>query len=90
MKPKEILLQESVIEKLQEHNISPFNVTFTYSGNEGGILSITFYISFELDEFLDLLDYKTQCDKSGYTILREQNTILVSNMALIRLYTNLL
>lgn len=82
--------QEKVIEKLLEHNISPFSVIFTYSGgDEDGILSITFYISEELDEVLDLLDYKTQCDKSGYAIMRESNTLLLSGVALINLYTRI-
>jgi hypothetical protein len=87
---REIEIQESVIKTLTNFEIYPFSVIFTYSGGiNSGLLSITFFLKDDIHKLLDLLEYKTQCDKSGYTILEETNTILLSDMALINLYTRL-
>ncbi len=86
--PREIELQESITNFLQEHNISPFSVTLSYIINNG-ILSVSFYFKEDLDEFLDLIDYKVQVDKSGYSIIQETNTILLTGVALVRLFVML-
>lgn len=86
--PREIELQEAIIDFLQKHDISPFSVTLSYIINNG-ILSASFYFKKDLDEFLDLIDYKVQVDKSGYTIIPETNTILLTGVALIKLYVML-
>ena len=89
-KSKEEQFQEAVRNKLQEYDIFPFSVIFTYlGGNSDGLLSITFYIPHELDELLEKLNYKTQCDKSGYLIFRDSNTLILTGLALIQLYTTL-
>lgn len=83
-------IQEEVIQKLQSYDISPFSVLFSYeAGDSGGMLSITFYLEAELYEILDRLNYKNQCDKSGWIIRKENNTIILSGLALLHLYTNL-
>lgn len=87
---REIEIQESVIKMLTNSDIYPFSVIFTYSGGiDSGLLSITFFLRSDINKLLDILEYKTQCDKSGYTIFEETNTILLSDMALINLYTRL-
>ena len=86
---KEIEIQESVIEFLGKNDISPFSVIFTYCLNDGGTLSITFWINSDIDEFLDHIEYKTICDKSGYLILRDNNTVIISGFALIDFYTKI-
>ena len=86
--PIEIRIQEDVISKLSSYEIYPFSVIFTYSGGiSDGLLSMTFFIPTDIDKLLDILDYKSQCDKSGYYIIKEYNTLVLSGLALINFYT---
>lgn len=84
--PREIEIEESVIKWLLENNISPASVTLSYKILDG-ILSITFYLAQDLEEFLELVDYKYSVDKSGYIIVKETNTILLHGLPLVKLYT---
>ena len=84
---REVEIQEQIIEYLGSIDISPFSVIFTYCLNDGGMLSITFWINSDIDEFLNHIEYKSICDKSGYLILRENNTIMISGFALIDFYS---
>ena len=43
----------------------------------------------DLKEFLDLVDYKYSCDKSGFAIIEETNTIFLFGIPLIKLYTEI-
>lgn len=89
MKPNEIEIQDSIIKKLSEdYNISPFSVICTFQTEHAGLLSMTFYINTDLKELLDILDYDNQCDKSGYLILNESNTLILYDLALINFYIN--
>lgn len=81
-------IQKNVTEYLTGHNIFPFSVIYTECF--GGILSITFWINTDIDEFLSYIDYKCLCDKTGYIILRETNTILIYNFALLNFYSKVL
>ena len=84
----EIKIQNLVKDKLQEFNIIPILVIFTYHGGySDGMLSITTYLKEELDMILDFVEYKTQCDQSGYWINWETNTIIFTGIALIHLYS---
>lgn len=84
----EVKTQEEAICKLSSYEIYPFSVIFTYSGGiPDGLLSITFFLPTDIDKLLDILDYKSQCDKSGYFIIREYNTLILSGIALINFYT---
>lgn len=84
----EIKIQEEAICKLSFYEIYPFSVIFTYSGGiSDGLLSITFFLDQDIDKLLDILDYVNQCDKSGYFIIREYNTLILSGIALINFYT---
>ena len=86
--PKEIELQDSITKLLGEHDIFPLSVTVTYKIGSG-LLAVTFFIEQDLEEFLDLLDYRAQCDKSGFSIVRETNTVLLMGLPLVKLYTEL-
>ena len=86
---KEIGIQEEVISSLSHLDISPFSVIFTYCLNDGGTLAITFWLDTDIDEFLDYVEYKSLCDKTGYLILRDNNTVLISGFALIDYYSKL-
>ena len=84
----EIKTQEEAIHKLSSYEIYPFSVIFTYSGGiSDGLLSITFFFDSDMDSLLDILDYKNQCDKSGYYIVKEYNTLILSGIALLNFYT---
>ena len=50
---------------------------------------ITFYLEAELHEILERLNYKNQCDKSGWLVREESNTLILTGLALLHLYTNL-
>ena len=89
MAAREIEIQESVIKRLSDYDISPFSVIFTFQTEHDGLLAITFYINQDLQEVLKILDYKNQCDKSGFLVLEEQNTLLLYDLALINFYTNI-
>lgn len=80
--------QEEAIHKLSSYELYPFSVIFTYSGGiPDGLLSITFFSRQDIDRLLEILDYKNQCDKSGYYIIEEYNTVILSGIALINFYT---
>lgn len=88
MIPREIEIQESVTKWLLSKNIFPESVTLSYKYFDG-LLAITFYIKEDLKEFLDLVDYKYSCDKSGFAIIEETNTIFLFGIPLIKLYTEI-
>lgn len=76
----EISIQEGVLAFLEKHSIFPFKITYT--GLDSGYLGITLYTSSDVDDLLELLDYKTRCDKSGYIISKESRTIILEGIAL--------
>lgn len=86
MTPREIEIQELVGEWLRNKNIFPASVTLTYKYFDG-LLAITFYFEQDLNEFLDLVDYKYSCDKNGYAIMRDTNTVFLFNLPLVKFYT---
>jgi hypothetical protein len=82
--------QEAVIKYLEKYDIYPFSVTYTSDYNrssDGCILGITTYIVDDIDTILELLDYKSLCDKSGFTVFRENCTIILQGMPLVHLYS---
>ena len=84
--PREIEIQDEIEKRLSNYDINPYSIICSFA-IDSGIVSITFYLSSDLKEFLDILDYKNQCDKSGYLILEDNNTIILSGLGLINLYT---
>lgn len=88
---RELEIQKLVTKKLQELNIIPALVIFTYKGGyDDGMLSITTYLKGDINLLLDYVEYKTQCDKSGYWINEETGTtVILSNLALINFYSRL-
>ena len=82
-------IQEKVINFLNKINIMPFSVIFTYGLEDGGTLSITFWIKDEIDELLEKINYRSICDKNGYMILEENNTVLISGFALMDFYSKI-
>lgn len=86
--PRELELQDSIENFLTSRNIFPLSVTLTYKIGSG-LLAITFYTKNDLNEFLDLIEYSIQCDKSGYIIISETNTLFLSGLPLVKLYTEL-
>lgn len=74
-------VQEVVIDKLESYEIYPFSVTYTSESN--GIMSMTFFIRDDLEEVLEMLGYKRKCDKSGYEIIPETNTLILTGFAII-------
>ncbi len=84
--PREIEIQDEIEKRLSSYDINPYSIICSFAF-DSGIVSITFYLNSDLLEFLDILDYKNQCDKSGYLILEDNNTIILSGLGLINLYT---
>ncbi len=86
--PREIQFQNSITEMLERNNLNPFSVICTFGlGNNEGFVAVTFYIEHDLKELLDLLDYQSQCDKTAFLVIGESNTVILSGMGLLTLYT---
>ena len=83
---KEEKIHQIIEEGLEKHSLNPESVVFTFCIGEG-VLAITFYIHEDLKELLELLSWSSQCDKRGYLILNDTNTIILSGIALINLYS---
>lgn len=78
-------IEDKAIKFLENHNIYPYSVFFT-DIIEDGALSITFYIEDDLNEFLNILGYKSLCDTSGYNIFQDNRTIILTGQGLMRYY----
>jgi hypothetical protein len=83
---KEEKIQEQVRLALEAREIYPFSVIYTYQLGNGGLLAITTYMKDDLTELMSILGYAVMCDKSGYVLLEENNTVLLMGMALSNLY----
>lgn len=83
--PKEIQVQKWIQEKLTLRNIYPLTVFFTYSGRKGSTLGLSFYSFLDLEEVLDLLDYKSLCDKNGFIINRDYNSLIIFGQGILQL-----
>ena len=81
--PKEIEVQEWIQSLLVKREIYPFTVFYTYIGGSGGTLGLSFYSRFDLDELLEMLEYRSLCDKSGFRVIPETNTLIVTSQAII-------
>lgn len=87
---REIEIQDLVTNKLVEREIFPYSVIFSYLGGESkGLLSITTFFPQQTQEILKMVDYEYECDKSGYFIFEETNTLLFSGSALLKLFEKL-
>ena len=86
MKNEELRIENSIYKWLESFNIFPFSVFFTFCTREG-LLSITFFLSQDLSEFLDKIGYKKLVDKSGINVIEDTNTVLLSGTALTKFYT---
>ena len=80
-------VQEKITQFLLSNGISPFSVIFTYCFDDGGLLGLTFWLKSEVEEFLNLVEYKSLCDRKGYLILENNNTVIISGFALIDFYS---
>lgn len=93
MKFDDILkLQSYIKDWLERKDIIVFSVYITlevpmYSN---GLCSISFYEREQLQDFLSLMEYSVQCNKSDYTIIEDSNTILLSGLALVKLYNGII
>lgn len=72
-----VISMENIIVNIIESKLgfSPYNVT--YSTTSGLILSITFYIYDELEEFRKFASITNLCDESGFLIFKNHNTIIL-------------
>lgn len=87
--PREIEFQEWIKQKLYLLELYPFNIFFTFGRRNTSILGITFIAGFDLRELLDIVDYYSLCDKSGFIILYDSNTLICSGNALLLLIDKL-
>lgn len=85
MNEKEV--QEKAMDLLDSANLLPFSVVYTYALNDSGVLAITFYLEKDLEELLDILDYKSLCDKSDFVLIKSTGTVLLKDSAIIRFFT---
>lgn len=84
-----ILRLESLIRSwLERKGIITFSVYLTLEvpPYNQGLCSISFYDREQLQELLDLLEYNVQCNKNDFIILDDYNTLLLTGLALVKLY----
>lgn len=86
MNSKETDIEDRIRKKLNSLDIFPFSIICTFCLNEYGLLALTFYTKLDLEQILEKLNYKNQCDKSGYLI--KDTTLILTDLALINFYTN--
>ena len=86
-----IKLQSVIREWMGKHDITPYSVyvTLSVSKYSQGLCSIGFYNKDDLFNFLNLVEYSVQCNKSDYIILVESLNLLITGIALINLYNSL-
>lgn len=71
-------------------NLLPYSITYTSAINNTGLLGITFFLDPDFNDFLNIvLEFKAQCDKSGYIVIKENNTIILQGIALNNLFNKL-
>lgn len=82
----ELQIQSAIESKLISLEIFPLNVFYSYtswSDEINGTLGISFSNEFNLEQFLELMEYKSLCDKSGFVVIPESNSVLITNGATI-------
>ena len=73
------------IEKIVEtwmisKNIFPFSILYS---KDPQFLKIAVFLRDDIQELLDLTNYKNMCDNSGVLVFNETNTILFTGVSLI-------
>ena len=81
---REEKIEDQVRKILERREIYPFNITYTFELS-GGLLSVTVYEEADLEDLLGALSYYSQCDKSGYLVIPETCTVIMTGMALLNL-----
>lgn len=76
-------IEETVKTWLISKGIYPFSVLYS---RDPQFLKLSFFIKTDLEELLDITDYKTTCDHSGIQIFDETYTILYSDASLINFF----
>lgn len=76
-------IEKTITSLLESWEIYPFSVTCTFCFEEG-LVGITMFFEKDVEEFLERIDYKSLCDKSGCRVIG--NTILLSGLTLMRIY----
>ena len=79
--PREIEIENYIKDSLAEKfEIFCFSVLYTECYGSPRI-SVTLFGREDLIELLDILKYKSRCDKTGYTIFYDKNTIVFYHQA---------
>lgn len=82
-----IKLQSDIRARLENKGIYPYSVIYTSEGlggnNRGGLLSITLYNIEDYNKLLEISGYKSICDRSGFLLLEDTLTIIISGMSLL-------
>jgi hypothetical protein len=87
---REESIQEQVRKYFEKKEIYSHSIIYTYEfGGIYGLLGITLYNNDDLQDLLKLLDYNSLCDKTGYVVIEEYNTLIISGSSLAKLLTNL-
>lgn len=81
-------IENYIQKKLEALGICYFSVISTNAFGDS-LVAITLYTYLELDELLDKIDYKYLCDKSGFLIIRETNTVIFTKSGLVQLVDKL-
>lgn len=81
-KPREIEIQDKITKFLEDNEVWASTVVFTFEA-AGGLLSITVYSECDYEDLLELIGYRTSCDKGGYTLCSGK-TVLLQGLALTR------
>lgn len=87
-----IKLQTLIKDWLEKKDIIVFSVYITLEvpKHSTGLCSISFYESEQLHDFLNLMEYDVLCNKSDFNIIDETDTVIITDLALVKLYNGLI
>ena len=68
-------IEELLRKWLDDNDICYYSLVFTEC--YGGVISITFFSSYDISLYLDLIKYKSKFNKSNFIIIQETTTVLV-------------
>lgn len=79
--------EQLLTDELEKLDIYPFRVIFTKEYD--CLVSLTFYTKLDLQDLLEKIKYSSICDKSGYEVYDDTNTLIIRSSAVVGFFNKL-